>query len=229
MTSAAPEVSVIIPVYNGARYVVDAIGSVLEQTHRDLEIVVVDDGSTDDSPAILGRFAAPVRVIRQENGGTGAARNRGVSASRGELLAFLDQDDLWMPAKLTMQIAALRTHAELEAVFGMVEQFHSPELGEGFRQRIPIPRAPIPGYLPSAMLVKRTAFERIGPFGERWQLVEWTEWFVRAIELGLVLSVLPEVVARRRLHEGNKGLALRSFQTEYPRILKALLDRKRAQ
>jgi hypothetical protein len=109
----------------------------------------------------------------------------------------------------------------------LAKQFHSPELDDDFRHRVRCPTEPIVGYLPSAMLLKRSTFERVGAFGEAWQLVEWTDWFVRAIEQGMTLRVLPQAVMHRRLHEGNKGLALRSFQREYPRILKALLDRRR--
>jgi glycosyltransferase involved in cell wall biosynthesis len=222
-----PRVSVIVPAYNGVEYLSDAVESVLAQSYRSFEIVIVDDGSTDASPHLIESFGSAVRSFRQENGGTGRARNRGVEAARGELLAFLDQDDVWDHAKLDLQVAALDADPQLEAVFGMVRQFHSPELGDDFKSRVRCAEQPLAGYLPSAMLVRREAFERIGPFGEDWQLVEWTDWFVRAVERAMSMRLLPQIVAKRRLHQGNKGLALRSFQNEYPRILKALLDRRR--
>jgi glycosyltransferase involved in cell wall biosynthesis len=221
-------VSVIVPVYNGARYLSDALASVLEQEYRPLEIIAVDDGSTDGSAAVIARFGDAVRYCHQDNRGTGAARNRGVELARGDLLAFLDQDDVWEDGKLALQAGTLARDPAVDAVFGMVAQFHSPELGEEFRSRVPCPAHALAGYLPSAMLLRREAFSRVGRFEEQWKLVEWAEWMVRAIEAGINLRLLPELVARRRIHEGNKGLAMRASRGEYPRILKALLDRRRA-
>ena len=106
-----PLVSVIIPVYNGERYLSDTIGSVIAQTEKDWEIVAVNDGSTDHSQAILEEFAMKypdrIRVISVSNGGVSRARNTGVSEARGTYIAFLDQDDLWMPQKLQLQIGAV--------------------------------------------------------------------------------------------------------------------------
>lgn len=222
-----PAASVIIPVYNGAPYLAEAIESVLAQTCRSFEIIVVDDGSTDGSAGIIARYAASVRHCFQENRGTGAARNRGVEAAQAPLLAFLDQDDLWEPGKLKAQMAMLAADTSLDAVFGLVGQFHSPELGEPFRRRVSCPLKPAAGYLPSAMLLRTEAFHRVGPFEESLQLAEWSEWFVRAVECGLRMGLVPEVVTRRRLHRGNKGLVFRHFRKEYPRLLKTLLDRRR--
>src|SRR5436190_9018266 len=98
-------VSVVIPTYNYARYLGAAIDSALQQTHAPLEVIVVDDGSTDDTPRLLDGYGDRIRVIRQKNSGVAAARNAGVREARGELIAFLDSDDLWKPRKLELQIA----------------------------------------------------------------------------------------------------------------------------
>ncbi len=103
-----PSVSVIVPTYNRARWLPEAVTSVLRQTHAPLEVLIVDDGSTDDTEAVCASFAAPVRYIRQANAGVSAARNHGVREARGEWIAFLDSDDVWLPAKLEIQLAALR-------------------------------------------------------------------------------------------------------------------------
>lgn len=221
-------VSVIVPVHNGARYLAHAIESVIEQAYRPLEIIAVDDGSTDGSAGVIARFGDTVRYCRQENRGTGAARNRGVELSRGGLLAFLDQDDLWEDRKLALQVGVLESDPSVDAVFGMVAQFHSSELSEELKSRVRCPAHALPGYLPSAMLLRRDAFLSVGRFEEHWKLAEWAEWLVRAIEAGLNLHLLPQVVTRRRLHAENKGIAMRAFRDEYPRLLKALLDRRRA-
>ncbi|GAB6164122.1 hypothetical protein JCM19992_01220 [Thermostilla marina] len=104
----APLVSVVVPVFNGSPFLRKALESVLEQTYRPIEIVVVDDGSQDDSAAIAASYGPPVRVIRQPNYGVGAARNRAILHARGEIVAFLDQDDWWLPAKLEKQVACFR-------------------------------------------------------------------------------------------------------------------------
>ena len=102
-----PAVSVIIPTYNRGRWLPATVASVLAQTLPSLEILIVDDGSTDDTAAVCAEFSYPVRYIRQDNAGVGAARNRGAAEARGEWLAFLDSDDLWTPDKLEVQLAAL--------------------------------------------------------------------------------------------------------------------------
>ncbi len=99
-----PQVSVVIPTFNRARSVVEAVESVLAQTYRGAEVIVVDDGSTDDTSAVLTTFGGRIRVIRQENGGVSSARNAGVLAARAPWVAFLDSDDLWMPEKLELQL-----------------------------------------------------------------------------------------------------------------------------
>ncbi len=105
--SANPLVTAVIPTYNRANIVTQAVDSVLNQTYGNLELIVVDDGSTDDTPAALARYGNRIRVLRQDNAGPAAARNRGIAAARGEFVAFLDSDDLWLPSKLERQVALL--------------------------------------------------------------------------------------------------------------------------
>src|SRR5213078_156464 len=112
MTDEQPLVSVIIPVYNGARYLRAALESVFAQTYRPIEVIVVDDGSGDDSGVIAQSFP-DVHFIHQENQGVAAARNHGFDAARGEFIAFLDQDDLWTPEKLKVQVNYLLNHPDV--------------------------------------------------------------------------------------------------------------------
>ena len=107
MTGSLSTVSVVIPCYNGAAFLREALDSVLAQTRPPLEVIVVDDGSTDDSAAIAESYGPPVRVIRQENQGESVARNRGIDEARGDWIAFLDADDVWKPEKLARQLAAV--------------------------------------------------------------------------------------------------------------------------
>jgi len=117
-------ISVVIPAYDGSAYLSEAIESILAQTAPPGEIIVVDDGSSDGTIEPASRY--PVRVLRTPHRGIGPARNRGVGASSGELIAFLDSDDLWTPRKLELQTAALAAEAA-DIVFGHQEEFVSPE------------------------------------------------------------------------------------------------------
>jgi glycosyltransferase involved in cell wall biosynthesis len=108
----APTVSVVIPTYNSARYLEDAVDSVLAQSFKSLEVIVIDDGSNDDTGAVMGRYGASVRYISQHNQGVAAARNHGIEHSRGRYVAFLDADDIWLPHKIQRQLQALEERPE---------------------------------------------------------------------------------------------------------------------
>lgn len=222
-----PLVSVMIPVYNGERYLAEAIESVLAQTYRPIEIIVVDDGSTDSSADVAKRFALPVRYCFQPHSGAGAARNRGTGLAQGSLFAFLDADDLWVEDKLMREMVAFDDDPELDMVFGHVEQFHSPELDEIERKKIRYAAKIMSGYHAGSMLIRRDAFLRVGPFETKWKVGEFIDWYLRALEKGVKSMMLPEVVLKRRLHTANMGIRERRSQTDYVRILKASIDRRR--
>ena len=112
-----PLVSVIIPAYNCADYIVESIESALAQDYPNKEIIVVDDGSTDDTVATLSAFDGKITVIRQENAGSAVARNTGIKASSGEFIAFLDSDDLWFPGKLSLQVEYMEAHPDIGLVY----------------------------------------------------------------------------------------------------------------
>ena len=224
---ATPLISVVMPVYNGEPYLAESIRSVMKQTYSPMEIIVVDDGSTDRSAAVARHFSQPITYVYQANSGTAAARNLGVHTATGSFFAFLDQDDLWTADKLSLQMEAFEREPATDMVFGYVKPFLSPDLDPCSRHRIYCPSSAMPGYTPSAMLVKREAFFRVGPFDTTWRVGEWVNWYVRATEQNLNMVVLPDLVAMRRLHRTNKGVLQRGFVNEYIRILKASLDRRR--
>jgi len=218
-------VSVIIPVYNGEKYLAEAIESVLAQTLPPLEIIVVDDGSTDASADIARGFGDPVRVESQPHGGIAPARNRGVALARGELIAFLDADDVWGVDKLAVQVAELEINVDAKMVFGLVEQFVSPEVSI----RVRFPDHPIPGIFAGALLIRRVDFYRVGEFAAEWKVGEFIDWYARAVELGLRSVVLPQVVLRRRIHRANQTALDPGMKSDYPRLIKNALDRRRKQ
>jgi glycosyltransferase involved in cell wall biosynthesis len=225
-----PLISVMIGVYNAERYLAEAIESVFAQSYRPLELIVVDDGSDDGSGDVARGYGAALTYVRQENGGNGSARNHAVRLASGELFAFLDADDRFVAAKLALQFAALAADPTLDMVFGHVREFVSPELTEAQRATVrpPAPQ-PLPWPAPNLMLIRREAFARVGPFSESVRVGVTVDWYARAAEAGLRSAMLPQVVLERRLHLANNGLRERDSRQQYLHVLKAALDRRRAQ
>ena len=223
-----PLVSAIVPCYNAERYVGDAVDSILGQTYRPVEVIVVDDGSTDRSLEVLRRFGDRVRACRQPNAGVGAARNRGVALARGSFLAFLDADDVWPAGKLDRQMAAFDDDPSLGVVGGHVAQFVSPELPDEVRRKFASLPQEVPARVPGAMLIRREEFERVGAFSTEVVSGDTIDWILRATEAGVKVRVLPDVVLQRRIHTTNHGLLRRDAQRDYLRVLKSALDRRRA-
>jgi glycosyltransferase involved in cell wall biosynthesis len=219
-------VSVIIPAFNAAKYLGDAVDSVVRQSHDRVEIVVIDDGSTDDTLRVAIRFGSRVRYVFQPHAGLAAARNHGVHVASGGYLAFLDADDLWEPQKLATQLTAFDADRSLDIVFGHVIQFWSPELSPPDLSS-PNVGEPMDGYHPGAMLVTRAAFDRIGLFREDHELGEFIEWYSRALDYDCNITMLPSVVMRRRLHETNLGRVNKNGPEDYARVLRRVIDRRR--
>ena len=217
-------VSVVVPVYDGAAYLAEAIESARAQAYRPIEVVVVDDGSTDGSAEVARSFGSSVSYAHKENAGLSSARNTGLGLARGDLVAFLDADDVWLPKKLAAQVALLVAES-LDLVFGHVEEFVSPGTDAGLVRPA---AAPMPGYLPSTALVRADAFSRVGPFDTGLTVAEWVDWYARAAEAGLRVGMVPDVVTRRRLHGENHGIRQRQARNDYLHVLKASLDRRRA-
>jgi glycosyltransferase involved in cell wall biosynthesis len=222
-----PLVTAIVPVWDGERYLAEAIGSLAAQSFSDFEVVVVDDGSRDRTSEIARGHPLGARVVRQDHAGLGAAMNRGVAEARGDLVAFLDHDDLWAPEKLARQVPALFGPAGPDMVFAHMEPFVCPTLGEADRRRIAAPGGPVPGWSSGTLLARREVFERAGPFGVEWRAGVFVDWQLRAKEAGLTSVMLPDVLLRRRLHPGNTWLRRPEARGDMLRILKTSLDRRR--
>lgn len=215
--------SVVIPVFNAKSFLGDAIQSVCRQGYSRLDIIVIDDGSTDGSGEVASRFPN-VRCLRQANLGIAAARNAGVKAARGSLLAFLDADDEWAPDKISRQVDTLARMPHVDIVAGQVEQFFDASAAAPAGQQPP----PLSGaYTAGAMLLRRTTFLQVGWFNTELRVGEFIDWHSRAKALGLKEHSLHGVVLRRRIHANNSGIRLRESQKDYLSVIKAHLDRQR--
>jgi len=210
----APLVSAVIPSYNYSRFVGGAVESVLAQTCRDLECIVVDDGSTDDTAGVLEPYADRVQVIRQPNQGLSAARNTGIGAARGRYVAFLDADDRWFPEKIARQVALIESHPGTGAVGCWVQLTD----GEG----VPTGRKEFPEHVPepialtdqmqriakrqfwvggsgSGAFVRREVFDTVGPFDTTLRAAEdWDMWL--RIAAAVPIRNVPEILVRICLH-----------------------------
>jgi len=171
-TSKTPLVSVIIPTYNRGWIVKEAIDSVLEQDFDDYELIVVDDGSDDNTPAILKAYGKKITVLHQPNKGVSAARNHGIAAASGRLIAFLDSDDLWLPRKLSAQVKFFKDHPD-----AVVNQTQEHWIRDGVRVNPKKKHHKFSGMIferslalclvsPSAVMIKKSLFGTVGVFDE---------------------------------------------------------------
>ena len=224
---STPLISVIIPVYNCEKYLAEAISSVLSQSYKNTEVLVVDDGSTDNSRSVAERFTKQGRVkyLFQRNLGIGAARNSAIAIAKGKFLALLDADDLWVDDRLTWQMNEFEQDPDLDMAFGFVQQFYSPELDCQDQEGIAKPMA---GYFPGTLLVKKESFFKVGVFPTDRKVGEFLDWLLRANENGLKSILLPQVIQKRRIHHMNQGIQEAQSKIDYVRILKEALDRRRA-
>ena len=223
-----PGISVVIPVYNGARYLSECIESVCGQTTPATEIIVVDDGSEDETPKVARHWGDRVRYQRISRGGPARARNHGVRLVATDVLAFIDSDDIWLSSKLELQMAALSREDGPTMVFGHVQQFVSSDLMPEEALALKFNPAPLPGPTASTLVIRKSDFDRVGPFDESLATGEFIEWSSRASDLGIKTLLVPDVVCRRRLHRNNMGRGGAAIHgAGYLRMLKQVLDRRR--
>ena len=217
-------ISVICPAWQAEATLAETLTSVWAQIVGPAEIVVVDDGSSDGTAAIAAVGGA--KVISQPHTGQPAALNAGVAASSGELLAFIDADDLWPADKLAAQAHLLGTDPALSGVLGLVQSFLSPELEPAVASRYRLPEHLQPAWLPGALLVHRSAFDAVGPFDEAIQAGSHIDWFDRARHLGLTLAMPNRVVLLRRIRTGSLSHRSPARDAGYRQMARRALQRR---
>src|SRR5512143_601373 len=183
-------VSVIIPVYNGEHFLREAVQSVMRQNYQNIEIVVVDDGSTDESARIAAGLN--VRYLFQPNRGAPAARNRGLQAARGEVITFLDVDDLWSDDKLQLQLGHFNQDASVQIVLGHTQMAKVIGFENGKHECRECSGPTCAMDMVSASF-RKSVFDKVGFFDESQRYCDDLDWFMRARELGIHILVHPEV------------------------------------
>ena len=240
MSIMPKSVSVVIPTYNYGRFIIEAISSVLDQTRPPSEIIVVDDGSMDETAAVVRAFGEAVRYIRQDNAGVCAARNRGASESSSELIAFLDADDRWEPTNLEKQVARFESDEKIGLVHcamrefdgetGETIRFYMDGCEEGVAENLLLWEGPLI-VVPGAVTVTREAFNHVGGFDPRMKVGEdWDFCYrvARLFKIGFVAEPLVnyrshDAAAHHNVEDMERGMLLfyeKAFATKNAEILK---------
>lgn len=222
--AARPRVSVVLPLYNAEPFLAEAIASVRQQGWPEIELVAVDDGSTDGSTAEVERLWPGVRLLRQPNRGPAAARNAALHVATGELLAFLDADDAWPDGKLERQVARLTSDPSLGASLGYARLFVDEAKGRRWGE-------PFFLFLLGGMVARRALFEpgSVGGFDERAHPYngEDTDWFLRAWEAGTPMEVLPEPTVHYRRRGGSLSSDTEATKRGLAALMRSSLLRRR--
>jgi len=231
-TATPATVSVIIPTFNGAQYIAETMASVLDQTRDDLELIVVDDGSTDRTREIVAGYGPPVRLVTQPNAGVSTARNRGIREARGAFICLLDQDDYWFPDKLERQLQAMAAHPQCGVVYSSFFPWQPDAAGifptPGSYDPSRYPDDIDPEYsgwiyhqllidcwmLTSTAMFRQDVFERCGSFDETLPYSEdWALWLVMSRTYPFVKLNRPSTLYRQHPRQGNRTLRRIDYRT----------------
>lgn len=194
-------VSAIVPVYNGAQFIAETIDSILTQTRQVDELIVVDDGSTDDTASAVAQFGTAVRYVRQDNQGPAAARNRGIAMANGTFLAFLDADDRWMPEKISVQLQRMLDEPSWDMSFTHFQNTWEDDL-EAEREAFASHKLaqPVSGWCIGTLMARRATFATFGRFDDSIRQCENISWFLDTKSAGARIEILPDTLMLRRFH-----------------------------
>lgn len=228
-----PLISVIIPVFNGEKYIAEAIQSVLNQksvlnqNYEPLEILVIDDGSTDETASVVKSIDANINYFYQNNQGVAMARNTGLKNTKGDFITFIDSDDLWPANKLSIQLARFSGKPHLEIVQGYIRRFISPNSPTPPNFIIGKDDAPVFALHLGAGVFKKSVFKKIGLMDGNMKYAEDIDWFLRAIENQVSISVSDEIVYFYRAHQSNMTHNTNQTNLYMLKACKKSLDRRR--
>jgi glycosyltransferase involved in cell wall biosynthesis len=233
INKTSPKISVIIPVFNGQNYLREAIDSVLSQTYKNYEIIVVDDGSTDETWKIIQSYGSSLLGIQKENGGVASALNCGIQHASGKYIAWLSHDDLFLPNKLERQIIFLNQFPQFKACYTdyysidengrIIIEIETPWYPRDQALRALFGRAYING---STMLIERTCFDRVGWFSEKLRYTQDTEMWLRLLrhfEIGRV----PEKLGKGRMHPVQGSINVEVHRTEAESMYREIFEKFR--
>lgn len=220
-------VSVIIPVYNGEAYLTEAVASIQRQNYEPLEIIIVDDGSTDNTAGVVTDLQADnIQYVHQSNSGAAVARNKGLKMAKGNIIGFLDADDLWSGDKLAVQLTCLAARPNIEVVMGNVQWMHI-VAEEGDKPRFEEFEEPFACFSLTSALFRRSVFEKVGLCDPALRYSEDVDWFMRAREQGVSIAKLEAVTLFYRLHELSTTHGKSPQALNVLKVLKMSLDRRR--
>jgi len=202
MSTDNPLISVILPTYNAANYLPEAIESILRQNYQRIEIIVIDDGSTDNTADALAPYRDVIIYYYKENGGPASARNWGLQFAQGEIISFLDADDLWPEGKIVRQLSHLKEFPDAEVVAGRQKVEYLPGAIELLHKHELAAEPQVCQSLPVAM-IRRTAFDKVGYFDTDLIYSEDWDWFLRAREMNIKILIYNEVTNIHRRHSAN--------------------------
>lgn len=221
-------VSIIISAYNYESYLADAIKSSLDQDWEPLEVIVVDDGSTDNTLAVARRFGSQVRIVEGFHEGAAATRNRGIAAAHGAFFLHLDADDVLRPAAVRTLMGVFEREKRCDIAAGNFACFASPELSIEVTSRFRVPSEPQRGHLAGVAICRAGVFTTVGVLDEKYQPASDVEWWLRATAGDITIELIDSVVLNRRIHGNNSSLrASQAFRDVSLRLVREALQRKR--
>jgi len=227
MTSTSrPLFSAVIPVHNGEKYLATAIQNVLDLPYQPMELIVVNDGSTDSTEKIIGNFSHPIRYLHQPNRGPAAARNLGLKFSQGEVIAFLDADDLWTPSIVTRALALLIARPDVAVVQGRVQEITdqpNDASGTAYQHRL----EPYSFINIGSAVYRKEIFATVGGFDESMRFCEDYDWFLRAFDAGIYKVRIDDVTLLYRAHCGGMTYGKTVHEIGMAKAHKKAIQRRR--
>jgi glycosyltransferase involved in cell wall biosynthesis len=221
-----PLVSVIIPAYNCERFIAEAVESVKQQDYEPIEIIIIDDGSTDGTSSCVKRLGEDICYLYQSNRGPAAARNSGIRVAKGEVIAFLDADDYWPKNKLKIQMARMNRDPEIEVVLGRIQC--TGLLTEADKRiRFEGPDNTMINVCLGSGVFRNSVFNQVGLFDESLHHHEDHDWFLRARENGVSITILKDITLHNRRNDYSMSRRKSKDDPSMIKILKKSLDRRR--